>query len=435
MLSTVQPRRVSATSLAVCVVVVASFLCFPSFAFARAEVKGSTEYQNVKEDFLCRACVSIGEVFFDEVLPPITARYQATLATSHSSLSAPSSPSNAASSGRPTSKLGHRQREELIVEVHEGIDALCGTVEKSIQRQSMEAVDVAADDVAARQLLSPLVFSTDLRDGVLTACPMALEEMNEALTDAAFKLLLPRSEKSSRSRHSRSTNKNSTTGAASDATAEDKAAVYELSAAGSFCEEVGLCSRFVHYHITSDSDVRRRAREAQKESSDTGVDGTSELGGSRPSNAALSQRGGSKQKSMGRKASSARAPKVKRGEKAKPLQYYADMSENEPPLLWTLRRALQLDTWRQLKDSLNTTEILSVEYWRRGLVMASSPEMRFHLQAYVPLATMYALLLAAVLLVVILAVAYLRRRRSSAQPTEANAREDLLTNTHAKKDQ
>lgn len=412
MSSTAAPRCPPAVVLVVAVVLVGScLLSVSSPVAAHAEVKGSREYQNVKEDFLCRACVGLGEVFFEEVLGPIADRYRITPA--RTGVSVPSSASVQPNVTPPRQFGSHRQREQMIVEVHEAIDRLCDSLEKNIQRQSLEAVNLPADDVVARQLLSPYVTSKDLRDGVITACPMALEEINEALTNTAFNHLLHK--KAASVRENRSTDHTRAADNSSSGASTTAASSYQLPAAGTFCEEAGLCSSFVHYHITSDAEVRRRARAAYPESSTTTTatrdetlaelktDNNSSGGGS---STVKPRKGAAIGEKRSRKAD-------EHTRKAKARDYAADAGEDET-LRQTLHRMFQWHTWRQLFDSLNTTEVLSAGFWVQGLAMMISPDVLFHLQAYVPYMVVYSLCLVAVLVLVLVVVLVCRRTPADA---------------------
>ncbi|KPA78951.1 hypothetical protein ABB37_06015 [Leptomonas pyrrhocoris] len=401
------PPRLAGAALLVALLVCSFLLVVPSPAASRVEVKGSREYESVKEDFLCRACVGLGEVFFDEVLPPLADRYRlSTVATSGGSSSS-SPPSSAPPRAAP--KASHRQREQMIVEVHDAIDALCDALEKSIQRQSVAAAaTVAANDAAAQQLLNPLVSSKDLHDGVIIACPMALEEMNEALTDTAFKHLLPGEGKHAPSSNTKEQEK------AHDVSSKKPGSTppaYRLPAAGTFCEEVGLCSPYVHYHITSDADVRRRAREAQEAAS-------IRLDASDPPPTTRDNSGKQKKSTTGPKAAQRNPPNQKEAPPKKSTSNEGPSGEDES-LMATLHRVFQRETWRQLKNSLNTTEVLSVGFWLRGLSLMADSDVRFHVQAYVPFVVVYSVCLAAVLLVVLAAVFLCHRPRPSLRAVKA----------------
>ncbi|KPI84807.1 hypothetical protein ABL78_6135 [Leptomonas seymouri] len=407
----VRPCLSGAARLATILLITFLFV-LPACVAAHVELKGRREYENVKEDFMCRACVGLGEVLFDEVLTSIADRYQAPpFAAPLGSASSPAKASDSSTQLRQASGVGSRQREQLIVEVHEAIDALCESLENSIRRQSMEAATEAADDVVARQLLNPLVSSTDLRDGVIAVCPAALEEMNEALADTAFKHLL--TEKVLLSTPS-SKRENKRTGQSSSEVLEAEAPIYHLPAAGTFCEDLGLCSSYVHYHITSDAAVRRRAREARAANAATIM-----LDGSDPS--PVSSANGKRKGNAGnRQATGDRTPQQKAS--TKKTSHYHVGSADDLSLGETLRRVFQLDTWRQLADSLNTTEVSSISFWARGLALVVGSDVRFHLRAYVPFVVVYFLGMVAVLLLVVAVAGACRSLRTA--EGEKSARTD-----------
>ncbi|KAK7201905.1 hypothetical protein NESM_000258000 [Novymonas esmeraldas] len=307
------------------------------------EMKKSSEYKNVKQDFLCRACVALAEVFMEEVLPKTESRYRAYLDPTTGVLRSTSS------------ALGHREREQLIVEVHEGIDELCKTLEGSIARQLKESLSQEADPYAT-QVQSPLVASKNLREGVAIACPMALEEMSDELASVAFQALLP-GMKSSPSSES----------AAGAATGGESAAApgYERPAVGRLCESVGVCSSYIHYHITSDAVVRQRAREGRAATPPT--DGT----------------GKAKERTTGGRA------------QRQPSQPAED---EEGTVLAALQQALRMETWRQLWRSMNSSDVLTVNFWTRELRAIVDPDVLFHLQGYAPHGAAYVLAVSALLL-------------------------------------
>lgn len=397
-------------------------LMTPVLVVGRVEAKNTQNYQSVKEDFLCRACVSLGEVFFEELLTPIAGRYRGTVQATDASPS--SSSSTSAPSSRHTSQVGHRQREQMIVEVHEAIDALCSHLETSIQRQTMAAADVGAEDAVARQLLSPLVTSTDIRDGVVIACPTALEEINEALTDTAFHHLLS-GEKASRASasatHVGGSGDASTAAPSASSAPSGEAVPYELPAAGAFCEKAGLCSSFVHYHITSDTAVRRRALEGHEAAATTAA---AAAGGSPTPKKTTSKRTSTK---------TSRSNTGKRGAAAKAAtgRYVVEGVEEDETFAQTLRRVFERRTWQQLVDVLNVTELLTLTYWVDGVRLMMDPNVYFHLQAYVPVMAAYALGLVILLVVVVVAVVVACPRKSrgnsssggSAVPSQQQQRE------------
>lgn len=393
------------TLLVCCLVVLFSTACCsaaPSQA-GRAEVKKTGEYKDVKADFLCRACVALSEVFLDEVLLPTAQRYETYRDPTTGLL-------------RRSSRIGHREREQMIVETHEAIDGLCATLARHVEREAKAALTPGADPLDV-QLQSPLATSPDLREGVAVACPMALEEMSDELANLAFKVLLP---------EVKTTGKEDDRGGA--ATDGDGTRSYTLPAGGAFCEKVQLCSSYVHYHITSEAEVRRRARggrraAAQHAQGDEGAPPQDSAGTEASAKASSERTTAAKEKDEARPENlSTTQSAARKGGKARNATAAARprrpsrTTEEGETLFQTLQRVVRADTWRELWGTVNHTEVASAAFWVDSLRGMVDRDVLFHMQGYVPLGVVYLLALSGLLLLTVAGVLLCRGTRHTSAP-------------------
>lgn len=222
-----------------------------------ARKSGTPDYSSVREDFACRACMALTGAFFHDVLPPAAAKY-----IQYAEQEARNGP--ASSVGRGVRK------EAMVAEVHETIDGLCAVV-KARHEKEAALEDAAEATAAAAGSMKPVRSGGSRRNvnqGIDIACPVTLEDLNEALTTTAFKVLMPRRFAGITAENNDGGDGEGDDGLEGGTEKGDKTAAdgtYILPKAGVFCELQKLCSPYLHYHITSEETIAIKRREAAAE--------------------------------------------------------------------------------------------------------------------------------------------------------------------------